>query len=65
MAGGRITYQKPKMTKQGNRSAAFTAVTIGDLAKLDAGLIARCNGVPLADVQALIEQRKARETRRG
>lgn len=62
MIGGRTTHhQKPKMTKRANHSAAFTAVTIGDLARLDAGLIARCTGVPLAEVHGMINERRIRE----
>ena len=54
-------HQAPKMTRTGNRVAAFSAINMGILAKLDAGLIARCTGVALAEVEAMISARRERE----
>ncbi len=60
----RASHQQKAMSKRANASAAFTAVTMGALDKLDAGLIARCSGVPEAEVQRLIDARRAREGQR-
>ena len=66
MAGGRTAHHQQKaMSKRANISAAFTAVTIGVLDKLDARLIAATSGVPQADVQRLIDARRAREAGNG
>lgn len=54
-------YQKPAITRTGNRSAALTAVTIGNLEKLDVGLIARCHGLAETVVQDMISARRERE----
>lgn len=58
---GQARHAPARMTKAHNRNAAFMAVTIGQLDKLDAGLIARSTGVAVADVEALIAARVARE----
>ena len=54
-------HSAPKMTRAGNHSAAFRAVTTGILAKLDAGFISRTSGVALAEVEAMIAARRERE----
>lgn len=54
-------YSPPKMTRAGNRVAAFSAVNMGILAKLDAGFISRTSGVALAEVEAMIAARRERE----
>ena len=56
-----IKHSAPKMTRAGNRVAAFSAVNMGILVKLDAGLIARCTGVVLTEVEAMIAARRERE----
>ena len=52
--------RKPAMTRKGNHAAAFAAVAMCRPDKLDAGLIARCHGVPIAEVEQMIEERRAR-----
>ena len=49
------------MTKRDNAQAAFCAVNLGILDRLDAGLISRTTGVPIDQVQAMIEVRRERE----
>ena len=49
------------MTKKDNAQAAFIAVNMGNLDKLDAGLISRTTGVPVEQVQAMIDARRERE----
>ena len=53
------------MTKRGNRMAAFAAVTCCPLHMIDVGLIARCNGLAVADVEAMVQQRREREAAHG
>lgn len=53
--------QKQMMTRKDNAQAAFIAVNLGILDRLDAGLIARTTGVPMDQVQAMIEVRRERE----
>lgn len=58
--------EKPAMmTAKGNAQAAFIAVTIGNLERLDAGLISRTTGVPISDVQAMIDARREKEATRA
>jgi hypothetical protein len=61
MALGQPRHQAPKMTKKHNANAAFMAVTTGVLDKLDAGLISRSTGVPLAEIEQMIAARRERE----
>ena len=49
------------MTKRDNAQAAFCAVNMGILDKLDAAFIARTTGVPVDQVTAMIEVRRERE----
>lgn len=49
------------MTRKANASAAYIAVTMGNLDKLDAAFIARCHGLDVGQVQAMIDVRRERE----
>lgn len=53
--------RKQVMTKKANAQAAFIAVTLGNLDKLNAGLISRTTGVPVDQVSAMIDARRERE----
>ena len=53
------------MTRAQNKAAAFTAVTMGQLDKINAAFIARCHGLSVVDVQTMIDERKAREAAHG
>lgn len=59
----RVRHAPDKMTRRANHAAAFAAVALGRLDKIDAGLIARCTGTPLAEVEGMIAARHAREGR--
>lgn len=52
---------RSRTSRKSNRAAAFAAVAIGRLEKLDSAFIARCHGLDVADVEAMVADRKARE----
>ena len=54
-------HRAASMTQKHNANAAFMAVAIGVLDKLDAGLISRTTGVKMADVERMIAERRGRE----
>lgn len=54
-------YSAPKMTRAGNRVAALMAVTLGVRDELDAARIAHRTGVDMAEVEAMIADRRERE----
>lgn len=54
-----------KMTSKDNAQAAFLVVNTGVLDKLDAAFIARTTGVPVDQVQAMIDVRRDRERGHG
>lgn len=54
-------HAPPKMTRAHNRNAAFMAVNIGELDRIDPALISRTTGVALAEIERLIAERRARE----
>lgn len=56
-----MKHASAKMTKAHNRNAAFMAVTMGRLDKLDARLIAGTSGLAVDVVQGMIDERRARE----
>jgi len=60
-----MTFGPKHMTRRDNATAAFVAVNLGVLDKLDAGLISRTTGVPIDQVQAMIEVRRDRERGHG
>ena len=57
--------QSKQMSRGGNRMAALAAVALGRLDKLDAGLIARCHGLALSEVEHMIATRREREAAHG
>lgn len=61
MKPGAHFQRKSAMTKRDNAQAAFIAVTLGILDKLDAALISRTTGVPVEQVAAMIDVRRDRE----
>lgn len=61
MKPGAHFQRKQVMTKKANAQAAFIAVTVGVLEKLDPALISRTTGVPVEQVRAMIDVRRDRE----
>jgi hypothetical protein len=57
--------QSGRPSRKGNRAAAFTAIAIGRLDKLDPAFIARCHGLDLDQVEAMVADRKTREAANG
>lgn len=60
-----VRHAPDKMTKAQNRNAAFMAVTMGDIDRLNPAMIARTTGLTTSDVEQMIAERRARETANG
>lgn len=60
-----VRHAPAKMTRAQNHNAAFMAVTMGDIDRLNPAMIARTTGLTTAEVEQMIAERRAREASHG